>query len=207
MTDLSRRTLLERSAAVAAGVAATTLFPHQLTAAMSTPASDRSVPPARLRFAVIGMNHGHIYGQVDATVRGGGELVSFYAREPALAAEFARRYPAAKQVGDERAILEDPTIQLVVSASIPNERAPLGIRVMQHGKDFLADKPYFMGDTPTEIDAVAYGLLPNIMNVPLASSGKNTTQVIASISICARRPAPRRSAMNTRHAEVNPNAA
>jgi predicted dehydrogenase len=141
MTDLSRRTLLERSAAVAAGVAATTLFPHQLTAAMSTPASDRSVPPARLRFAVIGMNHGHIYGQVDATVRGGGELVSFYAREPALAAEFARRYPAAKQVGDERAILEDPTIQLVVSASIPNERAPLGIRVMQHGKDFLADKP------------------------------------------------------------------
>jgi predicted dehydrogenase len=32
---------------------------------------------------------------------------------------------------------------LVVSASIPNERAPLGIRVMQHGKDFMSDKPGF----------------------------------------------------------------
>ena len=44
-------------------------------------------------------------------------------------------------------------------------------------------------------------------NVPAASSGKNTAQVIASISICARRPAPRRSEMNTRHDEVKPNAA
>ena len=44
-------------------------------------------------------------------------------------------------------------------------------------------------------------------NDPAASSGKNTTHVTASISICARRPAPRRSAMKTRHDEVNPNAA
>jgi predicted dehydrogenase len=29
----------------------------------------------------------------------------------------------------------------VVSASIPHERAPLGLRVMQHGKDFMVDKP------------------------------------------------------------------
>ena len=29
----------------------------------------------------------------------------------------------------------------MVSASIANERAPLGVRVMRHGKDFMADKP------------------------------------------------------------------
>jgi predicted dehydrogenase len=29
----------------------------------------------------------------------------------------------------------------VVSAGIPDERAPLGIRVMQHGKDYMVDKP------------------------------------------------------------------
>jgi len=29
----------------------------------------------------------------------------------------------------------------VVSAGIPYERAPLGIRVMQHGKDYMTDKP------------------------------------------------------------------
>src|SRR5207247_7112408 len=31
--------------------------------------------------------------------------------------------------------------QLVLSASIPNERAPLGLEVMRHGKDFMVDKP------------------------------------------------------------------
>jgi predicted dehydrogenase len=44
-------------------------------------------------------------------------------------------------VRDEKEILEDKSIHLVLSASIPDERAPLGIRVMQHGKDFMVDKP------------------------------------------------------------------
>jgi predicted dehydrogenase len=73
--------------------------------------------------------------------RGGGELVSYYIKEPDLAAAFAKRYPNAKAVSDERAILDDKSIQLVVSASIPDERAPLGIRVMKAGKDFMVDKP------------------------------------------------------------------
>jgi predicted dehydrogenase len=30
---------------------------------------------------------------------------------------------------------------LVLSSGIPDERAPLGIRVMEHGKDYLTDKP------------------------------------------------------------------
>ena len=97
--------------------------------------------PPRLRFGVIGMNHDHIYGLVDAVRRGGGELASFDATEPELAAAFGAKYPHAKQVSDERAILDDRSIALVLSSIVPNERAPLGIRVMQHGKDFLSDKP------------------------------------------------------------------
>src|SRR4029078_13307288 len=46
-----------------------------------------------------------------------------------------------KQARSEAEILEDKAIQLVVSAGIPADRAPLGIRVMQHGKDFMSDKP------------------------------------------------------------------
>src|SRR4051812_25361345 len=42
---------------------------------------------------------------------------------------------------------------------------------------------------------------------PFARSGKNTAQVSASISICARIPLPRRSVMKVRHDAVNPNAA
>jgi predicted dehydrogenase len=95
----------------------------------------------RIRFAAIGLNHGHINGQTRAMLRGGGELVSFYAKEPELAAAYAKQFPQAKQVRSEAEILEDKSIHLVISASIPNERAPLGIRVMQHGKDFMVDKP------------------------------------------------------------------
>jgi predicted dehydrogenase len=97
--------------------------------------------PARLRFGVIGLNHGHINSQVDAAMAGGGELASFFAREPDLAAAFLKRYPQATLARNEREILEDASIRLVLSASIPNERAPLGIEVMRHGKDFMVDKP------------------------------------------------------------------
>jgi predicted dehydrogenase len=97
--------------------------------------------PPRIKFAVIGMNHGHIYGQVGAALRGGGELVLFYAKEPDLAQEFQKRYPDAKLARSEQEILDDRSIQLVVSAAIFDERAPLGIRVMQHGKDYMSDKP------------------------------------------------------------------
>lgn len=96
---------------------------------------------SRIRFSVIGLNHGHINGQTRAVLRGGGELVSFYAKEPDLAAAFAKQFPQAKLAGSEKEILEDRSIQLIVSASIPNERAPLGIQVMRHGKDFMVDKP------------------------------------------------------------------
>jgi predicted dehydrogenase len=97
--------------------------------------------PPRIRFAAIGLNHDHIRGQVNAVKRGGGALVSFFAKEPELAADFSKRFPEAKLARSEREILEDPSIQLVASASIASERAPLGIEVMRHGKDFMSDKP------------------------------------------------------------------
>jgi len=96
---------------------------------------------SRIRFAAIGLNHGHINGQTDSVIRGGGELVSFFAKEPDLTAAFSKRYPQAKLARSEREILEDASLHLVVSASIPNERAPLGIEVMRQGKDFMVDKP------------------------------------------------------------------
>src|SRR3982751_2950006 len=95
----------------------------------------------RIRFSVIGINHSHINSQVNAVLRGGGELVSLYAVEEDLAAAFMKTFPQVKRVRAEAEILEDPSIQLVLSSAIPDERAPIGIRVMQHGKDYMADKP------------------------------------------------------------------
>ena len=140
MPNLTRRALLRASATAAAGLAAAgTIFPPSLSAAVH--AVSRGRRNARLRFGVVGVNHAHIYGMVTATQRGGGELVSFHAKEPELAAEFAKRYPQATQVQDERQVLDDPTIQLVLSSIIPVQRAPLGIRVMLAGKDYMSDKP------------------------------------------------------------------
>ncbi|ABU58522.1 Gfo/Idh/MocA family protein [Roseiflexus castenholzii] len=101
------------------------------------------MPSETVRFAAIGLNHAHIYGQTNLLVRAGAELVAFYAAEPDLAAQYGRTYPQATQVSDPRAILEDPSIHLIISAAIPDERAPLGIAAMRHGKDYMADKPGF----------------------------------------------------------------
>jgi predicted dehydrogenase len=137
MPTRDRRDFLKASLSTVAA-AAWTANPRGQSGAQATPAA---LGPARIRFAAIGMNHGHINGQVETVKRGGGQLVSFFAKEPELAATFAKRFPEAKLVRSEREILEDPTLQLVVSAAVPNERAPLGIEVMQHGKDFMVDKP------------------------------------------------------------------
>jgi predicted dehydrogenase len=101
----------------------------------------RQAGAARIKFSVIGLNHSHIYSQVGAVQRGGGELVTVYAKEPDLVQAFVKRFPEVKVARAENEILEDRTIQLVVSAAIPDERAPLGIRVMKHEKDYMVDKP------------------------------------------------------------------
>lgn len=94
-----------------------------------------------IRFAVIGINHNHIFGQVDALLGAGGEFVSFFAKEDDLAAPFADRYPQAKRVDAARRILEDDSIAVVLSAAIPKDRARIGIEAMRHGKDYMVDKP------------------------------------------------------------------
>ena len=119
---------------------------------VKVPLAKRALPTASIRFSVIGLNHGHIYGQVEALREGGGELVAVYAKEPDLLQEFTKRYPDAKVAQSEDEILEDDTIQLVASAAIPVERAPLGIRVMEHGKDYMVDKPGIV--TPEQLEQV-----------------------------------------------------
>ena len=140
---VGRRTFVKNLAATAAAASA---FPaaaagRSLRAEVSqgSGAPTQSGKP-RIRFAVIGVNHDHINGMTNAVIRGGGELVSVYAKEPELAAAYVKRFPQAKTARSEQEVL-DSDVQLVLSAAIPDERAPIGIRVMQHGKDYLSDKP------------------------------------------------------------------
>ncbi len=98
-------------------------------------------PKYHVKFAVCGMSHDHIYGMVTAVQRGGGELVAAWGGEPDKIAAFTKRFPQARIAKTQDEILDDPSIQLVMSSQIANERAPIGIRAMKHGKDFLSDKP------------------------------------------------------------------
>lgn len=138
----SNRRNFIRNATTAAATMVTVPDLARSFAAVHVPSSKKyNYPAPRIRFAVIGINHGHIYSQVEAVRRGGGEFVSFYAKEPDLAAEFAKNHPEAKLARSKDEILNDKSIQLVLTAGIPIDRAPLGIEVMKHGKDFMSDKP------------------------------------------------------------------
>jgi predicted dehydrogenase len=94
-----------------------------------------------IAFAAIGLNHGHIYGQTRVMMDAGCRLKSFFAVEDDLAAAYAKAFPEARRVFDERAILEDFEIRLIVGAGILAERAPMAVRAMRHGKDVMLDKP------------------------------------------------------------------
>lgn len=94
-----------------------------------------------IKFAAIGINHGHIYGQAECLLRAGGELVAFHVLEEDLASQFAARYPQAKRVEKPEAIYEDQAIALVITAAIPGDRAGITVAAMQAGKDVMSDKP------------------------------------------------------------------
>ena len=149
--DFDRRKFIKGSAAVAglsllAGLPKETLaayehIPNKPTFIGADNALITTPIASRMKFGVININHSHIYGMVDAITRGGGELTCFYAKEPDLAAAFSKRYPQAKLARTEAEVLEDPAIKVILSSGIPDERAPLGVKVMRHGKDYLVDKP------------------------------------------------------------------
>ncbi len=94
-----------------------------------------------IKFAVIGLDHYHIFSMTAAVQRGGGKLVKFYATDPKQIADFRKQFGNVPLAKSEEEILHDKSIQLVAGAPIPNQRAPLGIRVMKAGKDYLSDKP------------------------------------------------------------------
>ena len=49
----------------------------------------------------------------------------------------------------------------------------IGVKDIRAIADFLAEKPFLMGATPSEIDAIAYGFLANILKAPIASPVKD----------------------------------
>jgi predicted dehydrogenase len=109
---------------------------------VAQPGQDAGAEPKySIKFAVCGMSHDHIYGMISGVQRGGGVLVAAWGGEEDKLAAFKKRLPDVKIVATQDEIINDPSIQLVLSSQIANERAGIGIRAMKRGKDFLSDKP------------------------------------------------------------------
>jgi predicted dehydrogenase len=106
-----------------------------------TGTANRVCEKGDFRFSAVGLDHGHIYGMCNGLIEAGGELVSVYDPDPAKVAAFCKTYAEVRTARSEEEALDDPSVHMIASASIPCERGPLGGRAMDRGKDYFADKP------------------------------------------------------------------
>lgn len=97
--------------------------------------------PGEFPIGVISLDHGHIYGMCNGLIEAGATLKLVWDPDPAKLEKFLLTFPQAQAAQSEQQVLEDAEIKLVASAGIPACRAQLGLRVMQHGKDYFCDKP------------------------------------------------------------------
>jgi len=95
-----------------------------------------------LKFAAIGLDHRHIYGQSENMQAVGAEFCAWWTDgEPGTLDGFDKRFPGVPRVANRQAILDDDSIDLILIAAVPADRAALAIEAMEHGKDVMVDKP------------------------------------------------------------------
>lgn len=95
-----------------------------------------------LRFAAVGVEHGHILNHIKGLIAAGAGFAGYCPKTtaPGVLAKIEHDYPDAAKLDRDR-IFDDPSIDIVCIAAIPSERADLAIRAMKAGKDVIVDKP------------------------------------------------------------------
>ena len=101
------------------------------------------VEPGAFTFAAAALDHGHIYGQCNGLIEAGADLKWVCDPDPAKVAAFRKQYPQAQVAESIDQVLDDAEVHLVAAAAIPSERAGLGFRVLEAGKDYFTDKTPF----------------------------------------------------------------
>ncbi len=96
-----------------------------------------------LRFGVIGLDHRHVYELTQYLIDAGMECAGYWpvTSDPGVLEGYRKRFPGLPEVAEQARLLEDPTIQVIVTAAIPRDRAAIAVAAMRHGKDVLVDKP------------------------------------------------------------------
>ena len=103
--------------------------------------SSKVVKPGEFVFSVVALDHGHAYGMSQALIDAGAVIKYVFDPDSEKVSAFLSAFPEAKAAQSEEEVFSDPEASLIVSAAIPSERAALGIRAMNAGKDYFTDKP------------------------------------------------------------------
>src|SRR5258708_7552596 len=91
------------------------------------------------RLGIIGIDHRHIFGQLAGMQAIGCRCIGWWTEgDPGVVrGEFRRRFPGAPEVSEKARLLEDETIDVMLIAAVPSERARFAIEAMRHGKDVM----------------------------------------------------------------------
>jgi predicted dehydrogenase len=101
------------------------------------------VKAGEFTFAAIGLDHGHIYGMCNGLIEAGASLKWVFDPDLDKARAFAQTYPQVNLAFSEQEIWDDPEVRLIAAAAVPADRAALGMRAIDHGKDYFTDKTPF----------------------------------------------------------------
>ena len=98
------------------------------------------VGPGEFSFSAMALDHGHIYGMCNGLIEAGATLKYVYDPDPDKVARFLKAFPQAIPAQSKQEVLSDQDTRLVAAAAITNLRCPLGLEVMEAGKDYFTDK-------------------------------------------------------------------
>ena len=103
-----------------------------------------------MKLALAGADHNHLYEIIDRLVKAGAEAIAHTAE-----GQFVEHYSGWQAGSVEMSfddILDDDSIDLVVTAAIPNRRADIALAAIESGKHVVSDKPGLT--TMEQLDAV-----------------------------------------------------
>ena len=95
-----------------------------------------------LKLGILGIDHGHIFGMLAGMQAQGCTCAQYWTDGPAVTeAKFTQTHPGLTRADSADRILDDPSIDMILIAAVPADRAALAIRAMEAGKDVMVDKP------------------------------------------------------------------
>ncbi len=99
--------------------------------------------PGEFIVGVCRMDHGHIYGMCNGLLEAGAQIKYVYDKDLEKVKAFQKVFPSAQYIEDEETLMNIEEINLIATSAIPNERYLIGLKTLDHGKDFFSDKPPF----------------------------------------------------------------